>query len=91
LIESGLAAARAAGHDCIMLVGDLAYYGRFGFSNARTAQWQMPGPVDQSRVLALSLSGLVLPAGPLKVCGPAQQAALQNPGEQDRADQQAHR
>jgi predicted N-acetyltransferase YhbS len=61
LIRESLAAARAQGHEMVMLVGDLDYYGRFGFSNADTAAWRMPGPVDQARVLALSLTSAALP------------------------------
>jgi predicted N-acetyltransferase YhbS len=61
LIMQSLATARAQGHDMVMLVGDLDYYGRFGFGNAHTTHWQMPGPVDQQRVLALSLKGTPLP------------------------------
>jgi predicted N-acetyltransferase YhbS len=55
LITRGLDTAKAQGHDIVMLVGDLSYYYRFGFSNTHTAAWKMPGPVDQQRVLALSL------------------------------------
>ncbi len=61
LIRESLAAARIRGDDIVMLVGDLDYYGRFGFGNAATADWRMPGPVDQARVLALSLQGALLP------------------------------
>lgn len=84
LIETGLAAARLAGHRLVMLVGDAPYYGRFGFSNALTGHWQLPGPVDQARVLALSLDGSAVPAGPFAVCGPAQLAALREPRQQAR-------
>ncbi len=61
LIAQSLAAARAQGHDIVMLVGDVDYYRRFGFDNGHTAQWQMPGPVDQPRLLAQSLRGTPLP------------------------------
>lgn len=62
LIEDGIARARALGHALIMLVGDLDYYARFGFSNAQTAGWRLPGPVEQERVLALPLhANMVLP------------------------------
>ncbi len=37
----------------LMLIGDPDYYGRFfGFSAARTAQWNAPGPVERHRLLA---------------------------------------
>jgi predicted N-acetyltransferase YhbS len=54
LMQSGIAAAREAGHDTIILVGDPEFYGRFGFSNDRTGNWLLPGPVEQRRVLVLS-------------------------------------
>jgi predicted N-acetyltransferase YhbS len=52
LMQVGLAAASAQGHQTVLLVGDMAYYGRFGFSNDKTQGWQLPGPVEQQRVLA---------------------------------------
>jgi predicted N-acetyltransferase YhbS len=69
LMEHSLAAARAQNHDVLMLIGDLDYYGRFGFSNVHTAEWHMPGPVDQRRVLAQSLQGNALP-GACKILAP---------------------
>jgi predicted N-acetyltransferase YhbS len=54
LMKSGLAAARAAGHETIVLVGDPEYYGRFGFSNDVTESWSLPGPVEQRRLLVKS-------------------------------------
>jgi predicted N-acetyltransferase YhbS len=56
LIEASLAAARAAGHQIVLLVGDLAYYERVGFARARPGALAMPGPVDPSRVLVLALA-----------------------------------
>ena len=35
-----------------VLIGDEAYYGRWGFSAAATGGWQCPGPYDQARLLA---------------------------------------
>lgn len=55
LVESAIEAARAAGWRAVLLVGDGPYFGRVGFSNARTAGVVMPGPVDQRRVLLLPL------------------------------------
>jgi predicted N-acetyltransferase YhbS len=34
------------------LIGDLSYYGRWGFSAAMTGGWRCPGPYDQDRLLA---------------------------------------
>jgi predicted N-acetyltransferase YhbS len=83
LIEQSLAAARAQAHDAVMLIGDLEYYGRFGFGNVHTADWQMPGPVDQRRVLAQSLQGNPLP-GACKILAP-QPVGLTTPAERQRA------
>lgn len=39
--------------DALMLIGDPEYYGRFfGFTADRTAEWRLPGPVEQRRLLA---------------------------------------
>lgn len=64
LVESACAAARAAGEAAVVLVGDLPYFGRFGFEIAPDVT--LPGPVDPNRVLALPLrpvqaSGMVQP------------------------------
>ncbi len=42
----------AAGDAPLMLIGDPEYYGRFGFTAARTGQWRAPGPVERHRLLA---------------------------------------
>lgn len=52
LVARACAAAAAAGFPLVLLVGDLPYFSRFGFSNAPTAGVRLPGPVDQRRVLA---------------------------------------
>lgn len=52
LLRHALAAAAKRGHAAILLVGDAPYYGRFGFSSARTADLRMPGPYDPARLLA---------------------------------------
>ena len=49
LMRAGLLAARDAGVERILLVGDLAYYGRFGF--ARLDGVEMPPPTNPDRVL----------------------------------------
>ena len=35
-----------------VLIGDLSYYGRWGFSAAMTGGWRCPGPYEQDRLLA---------------------------------------
>src|SRR6516225_3760613 len=51
LMDHALAAARARGHRAVLLLGDAAYYERFGFSAARTAELMLPGAYEQERLL----------------------------------------
>jgi predicted N-acetyltransferase YhbS len=45
-----------------VMIGDPEYYGRFwGFSNAHTGGWQLPGPFEQHRLLARTSNPAVLP------------------------------
>ena len=39
----------------VLLVGDAPYYGRFGFSNEKTAALWLPGPYEPHRLLACEL------------------------------------
>ena len=55
LMRRAIARARLAGHGAILLVGDVAYYGRFGFSAALTHHLWMPGDYERDRLLALEL------------------------------------
>ena len=55
LVEACVTRARSMGLSGVLLVGDAPYFGRFGFEAAPKAL--MPGPVDQRRVLWLSLDG----------------------------------
>jgi predicted N-acetyltransferase YhbS len=55
LMRRAIARARLAGHGAILLVGDVAYYGRFGFSAALTGELRMPGHHEPHRLLALEL------------------------------------
>lgn len=49
-----LDAADAGAADAMVMIGDPEYYGRFfGFTAEATAQWQVPGPVERHRLLAL--------------------------------------
>lgn len=71
LMRLAIEAAAARGHKAILLVGDEAYYSRFGFSAAKTGNLSMPGPYERERFLALELadcamdgaSGVLLPTG----------------------------
>ena len=53
LIERACAAAIAAGHELIVLVGDPPFFGPLGFVAA--PEVVMPGPVDQRRVMCRAL------------------------------------
>ena len=55
LAEEGLTRARAQGFHLVVLVGDMPYYGRFGFVPVPRGQIVLPGPVDPARLLALEL------------------------------------
>lgn len=68
LMEEGLSRARAEGFGLVLLVGDLPYYGRFGFVPVPFGQITLPGPVDPNRLLALELTSgaLARSVGPVK-------------------------
>lgn len=55
LVAESLDAARAEGMALVVLVGDTAYYGRFGFGPVPPGQIRMPGPVDPARLLAAEI------------------------------------
>lgn len=45
-----------------VLIGDVEYYGRWGFSAAMTGGWRCPGPYDQHRLLARGEALAAMPA-----------------------------
>jgi predicted N-acetyltransferase YhbS len=51
LVEQGLVRARAEGFSLVLLVGDMPYYGKFGFKPVPPASITLPGPVDPARLL----------------------------------------
>jgi predicted N-acetyltransferase YhbS len=55
LVQDGLTRARAEGFGLVLLVGDIPYYGRFGFTPVPYGQITLPGPVDPARLLAVEL------------------------------------
>jgi predicted N-acetyltransferase YhbS len=57
LVKHGLGRARARGHDLVFAVGDHWMFGRFGFTSATLLGLAMPGKVDDSRFLVLTLRG----------------------------------
>jgi predicted N-acetyltransferase YhbS len=56
LVRRAVAETRRLGHGAIILVGDAAYYGRFGFSAEKTGRLRLPGPFERHRLLALTLA-----------------------------------
>src|SRR5882757_1516619 len=55
LMNHAMAAAKARGHGAVVLLGDAAYYARFGFSAAKTGELSLPGPFERDRLLGLEL------------------------------------
>ncbi len=55
LMKRGLDGARKQGYELVLLVGDLGYYKKVGFSPIPAKQILMPGPVDYTRMLAFEL------------------------------------
>ncbi|THV15245.1 GNAT family N-acetyltransferase [Rhizobium rhizophilum] len=55
LMRAVLLEARKRGHGAVLLVGDAAYYERFGFFADKTQHLVMPGPFARDRFLALEL------------------------------------
>ena len=51
LMETSIEAAGKAGHQAILLVGDLPYYERFGFQRIERGTISLPGPADPDRIL----------------------------------------
>jgi predicted N-acetyltransferase YhbS len=44
-----------------VMIGDPEYYGRWGFTNAGTAGWSLPGPYEKHRLLVRCDNPAVLP------------------------------
>jgi predicted N-acetyltransferase YhbS len=71
LMRHALNRAALLRHQAVLLVGDVGYYARFGFSNDLTEGLWLPGPVERERFLAIELKdgalagafGLVSPTG----------------------------
>jgi predicted N-acetyltransferase YhbS len=55
LMNHALAVAAVRGHGAVILLGDAAYYARFGFTAAKTAGLSLPGPFERERLLGLEL------------------------------------
>ena len=55
LMRHAMRAAARRGHRVVLLAGDAAYYGRFGFSAEQTAGLWLPGLADKGRLLGCEL------------------------------------
>jgi predicted N-acetyltransferase YhbS len=55
LMTHAIAETARLEHGAIILVGDAAYYKRFGFTAEKTGGLYMPGPFEKARLLALEL------------------------------------
>jgi predicted N-acetyltransferase YhbS len=55
LMQHALRKAALLRHDAVLLVGDVGYYGRFGFSSEHTGALRMPGPFERERLLGYEL------------------------------------
>ena len=55
LMKRALGEATRRGHGAVILVGDDAYYGRFGFSAAKTGALHLATACDPARLLACEL------------------------------------
>src|ERR1700687_1028974 len=70
-MTGALAAAKARGHNAVILLGDAPYYARFGFSALKTRELSLPGPFERERLLGIELRegaldgacGMIAPTG----------------------------
>jgi predicted N-acetyltransferase YhbS len=56
LMRRAIATAERRGHRALLLVGDAAYYARFGFSAEKTGALWLPGPYERHRLLGRALA-----------------------------------
>jgi predicted N-acetyltransferase YhbS len=75
LMQAGLEAARQGPWRGVLLVGDEPYYTKVGFSRLPPGRVKFPGPVDQNRVLGLSLKAGEL----LNLSGEVRRAQIDEP------------
>jgi predicted N-acetyltransferase YhbS len=79
LISKACAAAGAAGHGLILLVGDAPYFGPLGFQVVPRGRAVMPGPVDPDRVMYMRFSGDADLAGEVRADPTADLSAARAP------------
>ena len=74
-MQAGIAAAQAGPWRGILLIGDEPYYTKVGFSRLPPGRVRFPGPVDQNRILGLSLKAGEL----LTLSGEVRRGAIDDP------------
>ena len=57
LMQECLTLAHQQGHALVLLVGDVPYYGPFGFKRVARGSITFPAPVDPNRILLCELTG----------------------------------
>ena len=75
LMQAGIEAAQKGPWRGILLVGDEPYYTRVGFARLPPGRVKFPGPVDQNRILGLSLRAGEL----LNLSGEVRRAQIDEP------------
>ena len=75
LMQAGIEAAQQGPWRGILLVGDEPYYARVGFARLPPGRVKFPGPVDQNRILGLSLKAGEL----LTLSGEVRRAQIDEP------------
>ena len=75
LMQAGIEAAHQGPWSAILLVGDEPYYAKVGFSRLPPGRVKFPGPVDQNRILGLSLKA----GGLLNLSGQIRRAHIDEP------------
>ncbi|MFP3545620.1 N-acetyltransferase [Rhizobium sp. SIMBA_035] len=83
LMRAAILEAKNRQHGAILLVGDAAYYERFGFFAEGARHLVMPGPFERSRFLALELvegwldgaAGMIVPTGRMLTSASVRKAA----------------
>ena len=81
LMQAGIEAAKAGPWRGILLVGDEPYYAKVGFSRLPPGRVRFPGPVDERRILGLSLKGGEM----LTLSGQIRRAQINEPNCADSA------
>src|SRR5262249_55623346 len=77
LMHYALREAARRRYGAVLLVGDGAYYSRFGFSSGKTNALWLPGPYERHRLLGCELKPGALDGarGLISACGPLEQRA----------------